>query len=83
MNNITISGKICALFADEFTEKEIGQLAKAVIAYAESGTVTEFDDRAMRIVYQMLLQEMSAIEDFRAAARDRQARYREKKKERR
>jgi len=76
MKNITFSGRMLTFMSEEFSEKEIGLIVKAAVAYAEDGTRTDFKDRGMRLAYELLMVEMSVRENNR----ERQARYRQKKK---
>lgn len=71
-----IFGGRLSLLTDEFSDRELGQLTRAVAAYAEEGTRTEFKDRGMRLAYELILSEYRQREQTRV----RTARYRERKK---
>lgn len=71
-----IFGGRLSLLTDEFSDRELGQLTRAVAAYAEEGTRTEFKDRGMRLAYELILSEYRQREQTRV----RTARCRERKK---
>lgn len=71
-----IFGGRLSLLTEEFSDRELGQLTRAAVAYTEEGTRTEFKDRGMRLAYELILSEYRQREQTRV----RVARCRERKK---
>lgn len=43
---------------EEFTDEEAGQLLKAALRYGKRGEITEFEDRAMKILFRRIREQI-------------------------